>query len=819
MRTKHLWTLLVILMLVACQPTPNQGNNNNGEINSNIPTNDSNANNSTDKNTDTGDTDSNEPDLYTIAGVDKVLQIGNDASKYKLVTQPAQNLPDTHTGPWIEDYGRYSDSDFVYNNGFTRMRIGAIADWGAADQEWPINEDTLLPRVDEKITEYADNGIRLMLTTPLGAELYEYPPNFKDQEQVDALEKYLAFVASHFKGRITYYEILNEAQYMTPQEYVDITEQAIDAIWENDPDAGIIIGAVADDAVFDYPGYGKYVRKTVDSYWLFEMTRRFNFDEYPVDGISWHPLYDPLPSDPYYQNYPVFLQRFREFAASRGFYGEFFADEILWAGADEENWDNGPPTPIEIAAKYQARTITEHRAFDVNVTINQFWQMGYIHPVKYLNNVIAGAEPIDLPITLESNEGFDHIRAYGFSLPDGDVIAAIWINDTAVKEDPGLNFTLTMPGFSADSVTGIDIYYGFTQELVMENIDNQLVIQNLMVKDYPTIVRFHNPVLENENPVVQLPPVPMIVVENTEDSGPGSFRQALLDAQSGDTITFDPEVFDPANPATIFLLSELPEINHHFLTIDASNAGVILDGSQSNADGFTINSEWNSIMGLHIINFPGTGIVLNEFSAKFASFSKIGGDPNQGAGPLGQGNLISGNNAGIILDMAQFNKITGNQIGVEMGGIKGNEQSGIFFIGLSMGNIIGPDNIITNNGAGVYIYTEDPFGNTITQNAIYNNGTNLQYDPGNPSTPDAPVIQSISPDGTVTGMTCAYCRVEIFSGDGAGAEFYEGSVMADADGNFSFTAGNPISGNSIIATATTYDGFTSNFSEPVAKSQ
>lgn len=70
-----------------------------------------------------------------------------------------------------------------------------------------------------------------------------------------------------------------------------------------------------------------------------------------------------------------------------------------------------------------------------------------------------------------------------------------------------------------------------------------------------------------------------IVVTSTAGSGPQTLRQALLDAQSGDTITFDPAVFQPSAPVTISLTSGLPDISQGNLTIDASDAGVILDGS------------------------------------------------------------------------------------------------------------------------------------------------------------------------------------------------------------------------------------------------
>lgn len=72
-----------------------------------------------------------------------------------------------------------------------------------------------------------------------------------------------------------------------------------------------------------------------------------------------------------------------------------------------------------------------------------------------------------------------------------------------------------------------------------------------------------------------------ITVTSPADSGPGTLRQALLDAQSGDTILFDASVFPPSNPVTITLTSGgLPSLSQGGVTIDASNAGVILDGSQ-----------------------------------------------------------------------------------------------------------------------------------------------------------------------------------------------------------------------------------------------
>ena len=93
-------------------------------------------------------------------------------------------------------------------------------------------------------------------------------------------------------------------------------------------------------------------------------------------------------------------------------------------------------------------------------------------------------------------------------------------------------------------------------------------------------------------------------------------RQALEEAQPYDTITFDPAVFPPDNPSIIYVTSgELSHIHVSNLTLDASNAGVILDGSQIPGDWVAglqiVSSEGNKIMGLQISHFPGPGIAIS----------------------------------------------------------------------------------------------------------------------------------------------------------------------------------------------------------------
>jgi hypothetical protein len=297
-----------------------------------------------------------------------------------------------------------------------------------------------------------------------------------------------------------------------------------------------------------------------------------------------------------------------------------------------------------------------------------------------------------------------------------------------------------------------------------------------------------------------------IVVINTASSGPGSLRKALLDAKSGDTITFDPEVFPPDAPSTIYVIDqEMPGIKIDNLTLDASNAGVILDGSQLEGDWIAglqiISSNDVRIMGLQISHFPGPGIAISGNS----THNVIGGDRNLGAGPWGQGNLLSNNIVG--LDIASkgthLNTITGNLIGVDLEGSHwlGNEGYGIHVWEGSSENTIGPDNIIKyNDGYGVYLDPGVYDQNTVIDNQIYGNAIGIGW-------PEMTALFDFDlAGGTVVGAACPGCKVEIYSTSGWSEELeglvFEGEITADEYGVFSFDKGESLTGPYLTAKTT-----------------
>jgi len=71
-----------------------------------------------------------------------------------------------------------------------------------------------------------------------------------------------------------------------------------------------------------------------------------------------------------------------------------------------------------------------------------------------------------------------------------------------------------------------------------------------------------------------------ILVDSFEDSGLGTLRAAIEQASRGDRILFDPAVFPPTEPVEIVLISPLPPLETGDVTIDASDASVILTGRE-----------------------------------------------------------------------------------------------------------------------------------------------------------------------------------------------------------------------------------------------
>jgi titin len=188
----------------------------------------------------------------------------------------------------------------------------------------------------------------------------------------------------------------------------------------------------------------------------------------------------------------------------------------------------------------------------------------------------------------------------------------------------------------------------------------------------------------------------IVTVTNTVDSGPGSLRQAILDANADpydDSIVFN---IGGGGVQIIQPNSYLPEITKPVVIDGTTQPGyvgsplIVLDGinAGSRAAGLTLSGGHSAVEALDIGRFDSAGILLQTNGSDLILANYIGADvtgtrnfhngagvqitsPNNTVGGTspGAGNLISGNqSAGIAIENASNNLVAGNLIGTDVTG-------------------------------------------------------------------------------------------------------------------------------------------------------
>ncbi len=282
-----------------------------------------------------------------------------------------------------------------------------------------------------------------------------------------------------------------------------------------------------------------------------------------------------------------------------------------------------------------------------------------------------------------------------------------------------------------------------------------------------------------------------LTVTSTADSGAGTLRQAITDANGTagpDTIDFS--IAGPG-PHVIQPLSTLPALND-VAVIDATGEalaggapGIVIDGSSAgSASGITLldGSDGSQIRGLRIVDFALAGIYASDVT-------------------------------GVV--------IQGNYIGTDGTSEQGNTLTGITLVG-SDGTSI-EDNIVADSGGAGVLIDATSLGNQVVGNAIHDNaglGIDLgasgvtandvgDGDAGANDLQNFPVITGTGPsdvDFTLDSAPGTY-RIEIYanascdaSGNGEGASLLKvlTGVAPGADG----ADVGPIEGTFLSATAT-----------------
>ena len=184
-------------------------------------------------------------------------------------------------------------------------------------------------------------------------------------------------------------------------------------------------------------------------------------------------------------------------------------------------------------------------------------------------------------------------------------------------------------------------------------------------------------------------------VNTTADSGPGSLRQAILDANAttaADTIKF---AISPAGPHIITLASTLPVITWPVSINGRSEPGyagsplIQLDNGTGDplANGLDVVAGASKITGLSITNF-GVGIRLSDGDADQIKANWLGLDLSGAA---------AGNGTGLEIIAGSASNVVGGTSADKRNVISGNSESGIKISGAGTtgdvvkGNFVGTD--------------------------------------------------------------------------------------------------------------------------------
>ncbi|MDT4966095.1 MAG: hypothetical protein QOJ64_832 [Acidobacteriota bacterium] len=204
-------------------------------------------------------------------------------------------------------------------------------------------------------------------------------------------------------------------------------------------------------------------------------------------------------------------------------------------------------------------------------------------------------------------------------------------------------------------------------------------------------------------------------VTNTNDSGPGSLRQAILDANSAagaDTINFS----IGSGLQTIAPLSPLPTVTDPVVIDGSTQPGfagtpiIELNGGSVTGDGLTITAGNSTVRGLVVNRFRGYGIKFDTGSNNIIAGNYVGTDAG---GNIRLPNLFSG-----VFIVASNNNRVGGITLADRNVISGNGQNGVHLASGATGNTI-QGNHIGTNAAGTAAVSNAQYGV-----ALFNNVSN-----------------------------------------------------------------------------------------------
>jgi hypothetical protein len=442
-----------------------------------------------------------------------------------------------------------------FDVGFKWLRLGtcgALA-WGTVERERGIYR--VDPVADAMIAMAEANGVKVILNlanhgNPLygagvpgalprrGAATFQVAARRQAEvsvqpETTEGYVNWVRFMAGHFRGRISYFEVGNEPA-VSVKQYCDQAKRAATAVREMAPEAKILLassGAIPGRDVHLMPRspWPWYIRISDE---LFRAIEEEDILPY-VDALGWHPQ-ECLVTDLAFtfDTYPRLVAEFQALAKDKGFRGDFLVTEYHDLGGDpaaswrlgQGQYGNGqdPRNDREMLTEIQqaknfARVAVLHAALEVPIMwcealptptqawlgqslFRSPWQATPICPVaptplyyvvRNLGTMLDGLKPADLAVRFSIDRPWLDSRSFRHA--NGTVIA-VWRKDFCHDYDPGVEVDVTVEKRGeVRRVSGVDSLNGFRQGLNWREEDDSIVLPGLLIRDYPLLLELDGP--------------------------------------------------------------------------------------------------------------------------------------------------------------------------------------------------------------------------------------------------------------------------------------------------------------------------------------
>lgn len=422
--------------------------------------------------------------------------------------------------------------------GLKWLRIGYHDDpvnWHWVEQE--KGRLAIDPETDAAVTHAANQGIEIILALGFGNRLYTQTDPARQLPQLwewyyenplppttpEALEgwvNYVRFMCRRFRDRVRVFEVWNEwnipaywGQQPSLQDYLNLARAAIPVIRAECPQAQVMMGSVAGFSHGIAAFTPERLAEEAGGKSLFLSAVKELAGE--VDLIGWHPFYQPDPEWERVLSYRRDVVAFKEWAARQGFRGECACTEYNWGAGypapAEPTWWGGFTCSEMQKAKYVARLSVLHTALNMPSCFCEVWanaaysldlglmrrsfnadpvsplqpQAAY-YAMRNLSTALDGLQPADFSIDIDGTTA--GIEVCALARP-GERVVALWQTGRAHDDCAGTPVRLRLDGMWR-SVTGFDCMNGVEQALQTIRTNGETTVEQLLVRDYPVLVRF-----------------------------------------------------------------------------------------------------------------------------------------------------------------------------------------------------------------------------------------------------------------------------------------------------------------------------------------